>query len=133
MKKIKAYAFTLFATYVVLMLSLFPVPEIPELEDVPMSDKWAHFIMYGAYSIAFWIDILRNKKYHKDKITKGKQFYFPCLLSLIIPSAIGGAIEIIQPLVGRSCELLDFYADVIGASLGTVIMLLFSIFYRDCK
>jgi len=46
----------------------------------------------------------------------------PRALWWLLPSALlfGGAIEILQPLVGRSRELADFWADSVGIAVGVV-------------
>ena len=41
---------------------------------------------------------------------------------ILSPSiAYGGAIEIIQRLVNRNCEMADFLADAFGAILGVLV------------
>lgn len=134
---IRKYKLTSFVLLSILLLSLCPVPDVEPLKQVPLIDKWVHFIMYGALSLAMWMDLMmiwrhshratsgaddafRMKKY--KKVFSFATFYMPCL--------VGGLIEIIQPFVCRSGEWLDFLADVIGAALGTIIGLTLS---RLCK
>ena len=40
---------------------------------------------------------------------------------LCLSLAFGGAIELLQPLVNRSCEMADFLADAFGAILGFLV------------
>ena len=40
---------------------------------------------------------------------------------LCLSIAFGGAIELLQPLVNRSCEMADFLADAVGAILGFLV------------
>ena len=69
--------------------------------------------------------LLSDKAYH---LLAFAALIFPCALvyrrSLIfvVPAALvfGAAIELIQPLVGRSAEWADFLADVIGVALGLI-------------
>jgi hypothetical protein len=41
----------------------------------------------------------------------------------VLPFSVtfGGAIEIVQPAVGRNVEWADFYADIMGVGIGTVV------------
>jgi hypothetical protein len=76
--------------------------------DVPPalagSDKWHHVIAFAA--LTFPISVLR-----------------PMWLWLAAPAfiAFGGAIEIIQPYVGRDCDILDWRADIVGVILVCVV------------
>lgn len=47
----------------------------------------------------------------------------PRSLRWLIPAALlfGGAIELVQPLVGRGREVLDFLADIFGLGIGVTI------------
>lgn len=48
---------------------------------------------------------------------------YPRALGLVLPFTVffGGAIETIQPVVGRSGEWPDFYADIAGVGLGALL------------
>lgn len=49
-------------------------------------------------------------------------FYPKALLHVMAAAVVyGAAIEIIQPYVGRSSELADFIADLVGVGLGATI------------
>lgn len=60
-------------------------------------------------------------------------FLYRHALYWLLPSVIafGGAIEIIQPYVNRQGEWRDFWADVIGATIGMGIGLIFRYIFRD--
>jgi len=74
------------------------------LDMGPNSDKLYHFIAFAA-------------------------LVFPCALLYartliwVLPAAIlfGGAIELIQPYVGRGRELADFGADAVGVIIGAAL------------
>ncbi|WP_095594600.1 VanZ family protein [Actibacterium pelagium] len=67
-------------------------------------DKLYHFVAFFALMIPFSLCTRR------------------CLLLAIFAAlAFGGAIEILQPLVGRDCDLDDFLADAFGVSTGAVM------------
>jgi len=67
-----------------------------------------------------------DKLYH---LTAFAALVFPCALLYartmvwLLPSALlyGGAIELIQPYVGRSGEGLDFLADALGVAFGAAL------------
>jgi len=42
----------------------------------------------------------------------------------------GAAIEVIQPIVGRSGDLADFIADVLGIGLGAILGLMMNSVFR---
>lgn len=49
-------------------------------------------------------------------------FYPKALLRVMVVAVVyGAAVEIIQPYVGRSSELADFIADLVGIGLGATI------------
>ena len=68
------------------------------------SDKLYHFIAFAALVLPCAL------------------FYAPTLI-WVLPAAIlfGGAIELIQPYVGRGGELADFGADALGVLIGATL------------
>ena len=70
--------------------------------------------------------LLSDKVYHAIAfcalVFPGALLYRRSLIWLI-PAALlfGAAIELVQPLVGRSAEMADFVADVIGVGCGLVL------------
>lgn len=119
---IKHQLFTTIILVIIVVLSLIPIPEVKPLEGVPFIDKWTHMVMYGGLSGAMWLDFIRrHETTHR----------WVCLiLTIVIPTLIGGALELIQPFVNRSCDLLDFIADGVGAVLGSLIGLLLARLYK---
>jgi VanZ family protein len=96
-----------------------PIPEQVPLKDVPMMDKWTHFVMYGTLCLTIWIEYLkRHKKTNKKRIF---------LFAIIAPILMSGIIELAQAYCTggrRSGELLDFAANSIGVGLGNAIGIL---------
>jgi VanZ family protein len=90
----------------IIVLSLTPLPQLP---DVPGSDKTHHLIAYAALAIPAAI------------ATPSRLWAFAVLYILM-----GGAIEIIQPYVNRYGEWLDFIANVSGVVIGSLIGLVAS-------
>ncbi len=92
----------------ILALSLWPKP--PELPGLRMSDKIAHFIAYiilGGSALA----------------AAARKGIPELLIVAAVCSLFGGLIEIVQPLVGRSREIVDFLVDVAGSALGAGLVL----------
>jgi len=96
-RKIDIYA-TIAIAFAIGLATLTPVETMP---NVSGSDKLYHLISFAILTLP--IAIIRPKAMW-------------VILSLSI--AYGGAIEIIQPLVNRNCEMADLFADTCGAMLG---------------
>lgn len=80
--------------------SLLPLPELTEM---PGTDKAHHLIGYGVLAfLATW-----NRRTPASWLT---------ITALII--LLGGVIELVQPYVNRYGELTDFAANTIGALIG---------------
>ena len=108
--------FSILLSIVIVVLSTIPVPEVPELEDVPFFDKWVHFVMYGSLTFAMWFDRWRGKGWSMPTFS-----FMAC--SFIYPSLLGGLMELVQAYLTscRSGDWIDFVADVFGAALAIII------------
>jgi len=102
--------FTFFLLSIITILSLYPLPVLPE---VPGSDKSHHLIAYSVLAIPMVLANPRN-----------------LLLYLFLLIIYGGLIEIIQPYVNRYGEWLDFLANIIGV-ISTYIVVSIYRFYRQ--
>lgn len=91
----------------VLGLSLNPRPE-SILGRLSLYDKAEHFAAYVVLGFLAFRAINRRG-------------VFPVVLVIASCAALGGLIEIIQPLVGRNKELADFLVDLGGAAIGAVV------------
>ena len=99
-RKIDIYT-TIIIAFAIGLATLTPVEKLPTVSG---SDKVYHLISFAILTLpianirprAIWI-----------------------ILSLSI--AYGGAIELLQPLVNRNCEMADFLADTVGAILGVLV------------
>jgi VanZ family protein len=108
----------------IVVLSTIPVPEIKPLEEVPLIDKWVHFLMYAVLSTAMWWD-LRSR--HLKIMTS----YY--LLMLILPTLLGGLMELAQAYLTtcRSGDWWDAIADAIGSVIGTVVCYLIGSIWKE--
>ncbi|MCF0192177.1 MAG: VanZ family protein [Prevotella sp.] len=105
----KHYLLTFLTCIVIAVLSLFPIQEL-HMENMSISDKWAHFVMYGGLTAV----ILFDKNFIK---LKTKQLSLP-LWTLIFPIIYGGVMELLQAYCtngNRSGDWLDFLANTLGA------------------
>ena len=91
------------------------IPEIPNFLEWLSPDKSAHLVLFGILS---YLILYSNLKQY---LKSNHRFYIVAFVVLI--SAIYGLItELLQyhVFVGRNGNIYDFYANVIGASLGGV-------------
>ncbi|MDA9967028.1 VanZ family protein [bacterium] len=96
-RKIDIYA-TIIISIAIGLATLTPVEKLPQVSG---SDKVYHLISFAILTLP--IAIIRPRAIW-------------IILSLSI--AFGGALELLQPLVNRNCEMADLFADACGAVLG---------------
>ena len=99
-RKIDIYT-TIIIAFAIGLATLTPVEKLPTVSG---SDKVYHLISFAILTLP--IAIIRPRAIW-------------IILSLSI--AFGGAIELLQPLVNRNCEMADFLADTVGAILGVFV------------
>lgn len=93
------------ATVVIaILIGLATLTPVEKLPDVSGSDKLYHLISFAILTLP--ITIIRPKA---------------VWVIFILSVGYGGAIELLQPLVNRNCELADFLADASGAMLGMAL------------
>lgn len=123
MTQIRNYKYSILVALAIIILSTIPVPEVKPLEEVPLIDKWVHFLMYAALSASMWLD----RKLLRLPISAS------CfILMLLLPSLLGGLLELVQAYLTtcRSGEWLDAVADAIGAVIGTVVCYFISLIWE---
>ena len=82
-----------------------------DLPDVPMRDKWIHLVEYFVLGLLCTHAAIRTWPSHARWRTAA--------VGILIASAWGLSDELHQAFVpGRSSEMLDLAADVLGATLG---------------
>lgn len=112
MTKIRRYYPSILITLAVFILSLSPMPEVPQLGYVPLWDKWIHFVMYGGLCLVYWFDFHRNG--HSKKAWKKWLLWI-----VLFPVALGGLMELGQAYLTtcRNGDVIDFIANSIGVLL----------------
>lgn len=111
----RKYPLSLLLIAAIWTVCIIPVPETP-LGDVPMMDKWTHFVMFGALCCVIFYEYVRSHK--KADIRKVAVF------GVATPFLMGGAIELAQAYLtggNRSGDVIDWLADGIGVLIGTAI------------
>ena len=83
------------------------------------SDKTMHYFAYFILACLLWFAVSPNKK------ANWRQFR-PWLMLLIV-ILYGILDEAVQGLIGRSADLFDFFADIIGALAGFAVVSLLSL------
>ena len=114
-KYIHKYPLSVVCIVLVWGLSLTPFfPETP-LSKVKFIDKWTHLVMYGGTCLVIWWEYRRKhgQPNYRRLITWG-------WLALVL---MGGVLELLQEYTTttRSGDWLDFAANTLGATLGSVI------------
>ncbi|MFO7862416.1 MAG: VanZ family protein [Salinivirgaceae bacterium] len=109
----------LFYVLLISYLSLMPVSDMQSKWILfAHADKIVHFGFYFLFAILVFRALLAINKTSPGILV---------LLSFLIPVVYGGAIELAQEylVTDRSAEFLDFFANVLGASLGAYLYRLF--------
>ena len=115
MKSIRKYPVSLFLIAAIWTVCLIPIPETP-LNDVPMMDKWTHFVMFGVLSLC-----IISEYVYRHRKPKG---WNVALVGMLLPFAMGGMIELAQAYCtggNRSGDVMDWLADGIGVLIGAAI------------
>jgi VanZ family protein len=106
----KARFIAIIWTLLILIGCFFPAKEIPKV-DVPMIDKWTHFVLFGGFTF-LWL------------CAKPSSRIVPLIGLFTISLLFGSFIEVLQGMLsflGRSMELMDAIADAIGGAMGIAL------------
>lgn len=115
MNILKRHLWTLIASVAIIIVSLIPIPEMKPLENIPLMDKWTHFVMYGGLACAAWFDIYRSKA----QVPMTRKIF----LAIVYPTLLGGLMELAQAHLTtcRNGDWLDFIANTIGVAIAIPI------------
>ena len=116
---IRRYFWSFCAFTGVFLLCILPFPDVPQLGDVPLMDKWVHFVMFGGLSCVIWWDYAHDKKKKGTNTVSFCQF----LVLVGVPMLFGGLMELAQQYLTtyRSGDWMDFVADCVGVILAIPI------------
>lgn len=123
---LKRYPLSHLVTAVIIILSLAPIPDVPQLASINLFDKWTHFVMYAGLCLVIWWEYLRQ-----HRTTDWRRVSIGAIL---LPIILGGLMELGQTYLTtcRSGEWLDFIADSVGVLLALMIANpILSRIYRD--
>lgn len=109
---LRSYWPTVAVGFAILYLSISTGESLPKIPLFDNADKVVHFLMYAGLTFTLtWA--MRER---------GKSLISTALWAILIASAFGGLMEIIQPYFPpRTGDILDFIADAAGAGCSFII------------
>lgn len=112
---IKRYPISIATAVFITTISLIPIPEFPPAQDIPLVDKWVHFIMYGCLCCIIWYEYWKH--HTKWNILR------TCIWAIFAPICMSGLLEIMQSTLTttRNGEWLDLAANSIGVGIGALL------------
>ncbi len=108
MAQISKYSSPLLALYWTLCVLATHVQVPSAAEPLMIADKAIHATMYAILAMLLGIRLGRGGR--APAVVFG--------LGLFILAVYGAADEMTQPAFGRTCDLFDWFADLVGAGLG---------------
>ena len=100
----------------IFILAHIPIPKL--VYKAQVSDKTIHFLAYLILVFLFWFAMNPGKKVNWCKAS--------VWWALLIMAGYGAIDELLQGYVGRSCDAMDFAADLIGAFAGLILFSFFT-------
>jgi len=114
----KYFYLPIFLSVVILIISLLPLPELPDLK-LFASDKLGHLLAFAIlmYSYLWAFE-------NQDRYDFNLQRF--ALISLLINLLIGGGIELLQKFlpINRYGDWFDFYFDIAGIILALILFIM---------
>ena len=112
---LKRYPLSHLTIATVIILSLAPFQEMPDLANIRLLDKWVHFVMYGGTCLVIWWEYWQQ---HKTI-----NWQHAAIGAIVLPVLMGGMLELAQKYLTtyRSGDWLDFVANTIGVGLGALV------------
>lgn len=113
---IKKYPVSLAFIVVVVYLSFFKPPSVPEVALFPHADKIVHMGMYFVMSALLWWEFWRS---NKERII----IWHAWVGAFLCPVLFSGAVELLQEYCTtyRGGDWLDFLANTTGATIASII------------
>ncbi|MGA1979139.1 MAG: VanZ family protein [Sedimentisphaerales bacterium] len=100
----------------IFILAHIPIPQL--VYKAQVSDKGLHFLVYLILTFLLWFTISPDKKVNWRKAA--------AWWVLFVVVWYGVADEVLQGYVGRSCDVMDFLADLTGTLAGLVLFSFFT-------
>lgn len=99
----------------ILLLTLMPGDDMPQVEMFPHFDKVVHAIMFGGLATVLIWDTLRGRGKHRPATV--------WLWAAASSTVFGGIVEVLQDMMGlgRSGDGMDLLADMSGAFILSAI------------
>ncbi|MBL7711410.1 MAG: VanZ family protein [Chitinophagaceae bacterium] len=97
-------------TLLIFIACFIPGNEIPNVH-IPLIDKWVHFVLFGGFTL-LWLLAAPGLSWRKLFLVAAAGCVF------------GWLVEELQGLLsflGRSKDLMDIWADALGAVLGVIL------------
>jgi VanZ family protein len=102
---------------IIFILAHIPIPSLVRRAGV--SDKAIHFIAYLALVFLFWFAINPDRKVNWRRAS--------AWWVLLVTVCYGVIDELLQGVIaGRSCDAMDFFADLIGVLTGLILFTFFT-------
>lgn len=113
---IKKYPVSLVFILLVIYLSFFKPPSVPEVALFPHADKIVHFGMYFVMSALLWWEFRRSHK-------KRTGMWHAWVGAFLCPVLFSGIVELLQEYCTtyRGGDWLDFLANTTGAAFASLI------------
>lgn len=120
-KIVLVYLPLIFYWIILFTLTTLPAYSVPA---VGVNDKFEHLLAYFGLSFLLYLTLLFQKK---SVFLKNNAVLF----TLLFVFAYGILDEVHQLMIpGRSCELLDFLADLLGGIIGIIVLKILIRFYK---
>ncbi len=106
--KLRQYIGVMLVVYWVVLFISTHIPYSSEGPPIPGADKLIHFVGFGILGLLFalWVALRRT-------------LTLAIIITIVVGIGLYGIVdELLQIPVGRDCELMDWVADLVGASAG---------------
>lgn len=123
---------SVFVVFAILYFSFIPVEIYPKISWIPFADKGDHMLAYGCLGFSLFLGTLQipgSGKTRKEGRKPHSTLHLTSwagpsiIITLSIGTFLGLAVELLQPLFGRSREWLDLAADCMGLVVGLALAL----------
>jgi VanZ family protein len=107
-------------TLLLFILCFIPAREIPDI-DIPLIDKWVHFVLFGVFSLLWLLAISQPRNFHLWSV-------------FLMASVLGWLVEVLQgqlTALGRYQDPMDTLADSIGGAIGVVLFYILKRYYHQ--